>query len=65
MTTQSHNLFVCMQAPNKAVDEEGWFSTEDVASINPLGFMGVTDRLETHCKLAKNNDQLVVMHAGS
>ena len=54
-----------MQAPNKAVNEEGWFSTEDVASINPLGCIGVTDRLETHCKLAKNTDQLVVMHAGS
>ena len=27
-----------------AVDKDNWFSTGDVASIDPLGFMRITDR---------------------
>ena len=31
-------------APNSALDAEGWFSTGDIATIDPDGFMEITDR---------------------
>jgi fatty-acyl-CoA synthase len=31
-------------ASNEAFDEEGWFSTGDVATIDPHGYMHITDR---------------------
>jgi fatty-acyl-CoA synthase len=31
-------------ASNEAFDEEGWFSTGDVATIDPQGYMHITDR---------------------
>ena len=39
-------IFRSMQAKQSAVDQEGWFSTGDVASIDPLGFMRITDRMK-------------------
>ncbi|GFR40470.1 hypothetical protein Agub_g1033 [Astrephomene gubernaculifera] len=32
------------KAPQPAVDSEGWFATGDVASIDPWGYMSITDR---------------------
>ena len=34
----------CGDAPNSALDAEGWFSTGDIATIDPDGFMEITDR---------------------
>ena len=38
-------LAVCTQHHEKsAVNKHNWFKTGDVASIDPLGFMRITDR---------------------
>ena len=37
-------------AANEAFDEEGWFSTGDVATIDPHGYMQITDRAKDMVK---------------